>query len=651
MILSGHDGAALQSKAAALGFHTVALGIQLAAAIVVLQGQVAAAHDKGVPVGLAIVGAGQGIAVQIHRNGVLHLDTDRNLIISQQNNISANRNGLFQGFIFGSADLGNIVAGSQLIDLAVFHPGILDFGFVGIGIGSDRFGKGLIGIITHAHDTFDGAAGDGGGRIGEISGSIHCVVRAADAAAFHKDRAAVVDDGSTDGLILSGHDGAALQSKAAALGFHTVALGIQLAAAIVVLQGQVAAAHDKGVPVGLAIVGAGQGIAVQIHRNGVLHLDADSDLIVGQQDNVAANRNSFFQRCVIGVADHGHSGAIKAAVIAHVAAFQIAAALGGGIIAGTGAGMGAIIMGNIIGILMGMNGCLLFFRLFLFHDFPPLGVHRQVGSDHRAGMESLTVGSVPAGKGVPGTGGAACRTGSTSLLHRNGGISTPAAVIVLEGNSISFGFDLHLRLGLGGSHLFCIAIQNYSQLGTDGAALGHQLGADTVDQARAAGPLHGLYRPRADTGAVAIGCQAGILALADIVTLQLGITVQHGYQLLAGDIAVGIGTVGHAGDHGPVLTGQIPGIAAGGVHALQTGQCGPHHGPADAAVGIKCVVANTVHQFVLINIRHFFGEPVVGLHVGYDALCRKCRRRKGQDHTQGQQNGKNAFFHETLLVS
>ena len=309
--------------------------------------------------------------------------------------------------------------------------------------------------------------------------------------------------------------------------------------------------------------------------------------------------------------------------------------------------MSAVKAGNIIGILMAVNRDL----FFLFHDLFPLCLHRHVGGDDGAGSEPLAVGSIPAGEGIAAAGGSAHRTGSLARLHRNGGENALAAIVVLEGDGIGFRLDLHFRFGLGGRHLFCIAVQNDRQFGTDSAAPGLQLGADAVDQTGTAGPLHGSNRPLTDAESVIIGQDIGVFTHADIAAFQLGVTIHHGHQLLAGDVAVGIGTVRHAGHHSPVLACPVPGIATGSGHAVHASQGGPHHGAADLALGLKSVVANTVHQIVFINIGHFTGKPVIGLHIGHDAICRKGCGRKRKGHTGCQQDRKNSFFHGAFLVS
>ena len=306
--------------------------------------------------------------------------------------------------------------------------------------------------------------------------------------------------------------------------------------------------------------------------------------------------------------------------------------------------MGTVKICAVSRILVGMDGNIFFF--FFFHDLFPLCLYRQVGSDHRAGSDPFTTGGVPASKGVTGPERPTHGTDRLASLHRNGGKNALAAVMVFKGDGIGLGRGFFLRLRLRGNHLLGVAVQDDRQLRPVGSAPGLQFGAVSIDQAGAAGPLHGSDCPFADTKRILIGQDVGILAHADIIALQLGISVHHGHQLFPGDAAVGVGAVGHTGHHSPVLTRPVPGRAALGVDAVQTSQGGPDHGAADLAVGLEGVAAHALHQILLKDVGRLPCEPVISLYVGKGRSRRKSRRSHRKDHADYQQYGKKSFFHD-----
>ena len=438
--------------------------------------------------------------------------------------------------------------------------------------------------------------------------------------------------------------GAAIDDDLAAVGpdGHTVIVLAQTVHGALTVDGQ-GAGGDMEHAVACGIFGNRQCLAVQIQRYILGDDNCSGEIHIRKHHNIAADGCRFFQRNIIGIADHSYCSAIEAAVIADVAAFQIAAVFVKGIAAAASAGMGAVIAGNI-GIIVGMDG-----NLFFFHNEIPFCIHRHIGGDRHAGRKTFAGGCVPTGKGIAGTGGSSDGADALTFCYGYCRIGALAAVIIQEGNGI--GGQLNLRLGFNRLGLFFVSVQDDSQFSAVGAALRGQIAADAVDDACGAGPLHGRNSPLADLRSVGVGLKIHAFAHADIKTLQLHITIQHGYQLLARNVAVGVGAVGHSGGDCPLLSGQIPGVAAGGTDTFHAGQCGPNHCAADFAVGLEGAITNTVHQVVFVDIGNFTGEPVVGCHIGNGARCREGRGGQGKGQTYGQQNGKNSMFHCVFLIS
>lgn len=86
---------------------------------------------------------------------------------------------------------------------------------------------------------------------------------------------------------------------------------------------------------------------------------------------------------------------------------------------------------------------------------------------------------------------------------------------------------------------------------------------------------------------------------AHVVTLVLRVTVEHGDELLASDLAGRVLAVGHAVRSRPLLGLGVPAVAALGVYAVEAGEHRPDHRAGQGApLRLEAVRSSAVHEHV-----------------------------------------------------
>ena len=136
-----------------------------------------------------------------------------------------------------------------------------------------------------------------------------------------------------------------------------------------------------------------------------------------------------------------------------------------------------------------------------------------------------------------------------------------------------------------------------------GVVLRIQLAVRTIHDAVGNRPLHCVYSVSADGRSVH---EAGERPARRRGT---GVAVQHGDELLAGDVGIRVDTVGYALSLRPVHALLVPGRAAGGVRACVARENRHQHTAGGGRGRRELVIADAVHQALVSDVLNRVSVP------------------------------------------
>ena len=196
-----------------------------------------------------------------------------------------------------------------------------------------------------------------------------------------------------------------------------------------------------------------------------------------------------------------------------------------------------------------------------------------------------------------------------------------------------------------------------------------ELAVRAVDDTCAARPLHRGDCVLGNGRRVRVGEDVGVLADGNVLAACLGITVQHGDELLTGDVRIRLSAVGNTVGLRPLHALLVPRVAAGGVLTCVTGDNGHEHAAGGGVRRGELAVAGAVHHALVGNVLNCIREPVrrrnigeglsarllsgfVGLDVGYADRYLRSRHREGVNRVarRGGGNGLAGSVRNSQLI-
>ena len=159
---------------------------------------------------------------------------------------------------------------------------------------------------------------------------------------------------------------------------------------------------------------------------------------------------------------------------------------------------------------------------------------------------------------------------------------------------------------------FAEAHENCGNLCAGCVILRVQLAVGAVHDAVGNRPLHCVY------SVAAYACSIGEVIQRTARGRRTGIAVQHGDELLTGDVYFRVGAIGHAVGLRPLHALLVPRRAAGGVLACVASENGHQHTASGGRIRGERIAAGAVHQTLVGDVCNRIRKPVRLIYI------RKC---------------------------